>query len=130
MHLSSIEFYFLSYFCLCSECYFTEIVILSELSHIHSSFNPWIIGGDFNCMYSSLHKLGGCALSINDIAPLNETIIKSNIFPLKSIRFGYTWSSKSHSCMPTMCKLDHAFVNSSVFNKWPRSFSHSSLLYL
>lgn len=96
-------------------------VFLDFLPSLNSN-EPWIVGGDFNCMYSSSHKSGGCPLTVKEIAPLNQALINSCLIPLSSSGFEYTWSNNSRSNPPTRCKLDYIFANIHFVNLWQNSY--------
>jgi endonuclease/exonuclease/phosphatase family metal-dependent hydrolase len=95
---------------------------LNFLPSLKSDSTPWLIGGDFNSMYASNQKFGGCPLSLKDISPLNSALIQSNLFSAFSIGPDFTWSNNNRNGNPTLCKLDHIFLNISFLQHWPKSF--------
>jgi hypothetical protein len=99
-------------------------IFLDHLPSLNPLSFPWLVGGDFNCMFACDQKFGGCSLSLKDISPLNSAICQANLFSLKFFGSVYTWSNCSRNGNVTLCKLDHIFINLPFLQFWPNSFYH------
>jgi hypothetical protein len=97
-------------------------VFLDNLPSLNPLSSPWLIGGDFNCMFACDQKFGGCSLSLKDISPFNSAICQSNLIPVKFFGPDFTWSNCNRNGNVTLCKLDHIFINLPFLHYWPKSF--------
>lgn len=97
---------------------FHDIHLLNPLNQ------PWLLIGDFNCMYLSHKKYGGIPLAMRDILPLNQFQTSNALTPVPTTGSQYTWNNRKHERPRTFCTLDHCFFNYNTLLTWPTLVSH------
>ncbi|XP_057980117.1 uncharacterized protein LOC131165952 [Malania oleifera] len=92
---------------------------------------PWMLMGDFNCVWNNEEKRNGVLVSMYDMKDISECFDIAGLTDLKSSRCFLTWSNGR-----VWCKLDRVMVNQGWFmNDWnaqvnfqfPRSMSDHSM---
>uniref|UniRef100_A0A7N0TNZ5 Endonuclease/exonuclease/phosphatase domain-containing protein n=1 Tax=Kalanchoe fedtschenkoi TaxID=63787 RepID=A0A7N0TNZ5_KALFE len=72
--------------------------------------DPWLIGGDFNCLAHMSDKINGQKVLPKDTTELESFFETTNFFDHVYSALHYTWSDR-HSVSPIFCKLDTIIVN-------------------
>lgn len=68
--------------------------VWNNIENIHESYNsPWLLGGDFNDIFSRNAKFGGNPINRKHNTRLWASINKCNLVDLGYKGFKYTWSN-------------------------------------
>lgn len=89
------------------------------LPNLAQNSHPWIVSGDFNRLLSINDRIGGNAVSLNDISPLNSSINAVVLIHVPFAGAKFTWDNRSRSGRRIYSKIDHTFCNLTSFSSWP-----------
>ncbi|KAL0924141.1 hypothetical protein M5K25_004949 [Dendrobium thyrsiflorum] len=82
---------------------------------------PWLIMGDFNCCRFQTEKVGGSAIPISKLKPLNSLVFDCQLLDLPSTGHSYTWFNNQVN-NPIHLKLDRVLVNEAWYKAHPTSY--------
>lgn len=86
-----------------------------ELSHIHTSYvnGPWVVFGDFNCVFGAHEKRGGNPPSFTSCYDFQQMCTSCNLLDVVTKGLSYTWTNQR-----TYVRLDRALANLEWLEAW------------
>ncbi|XP_026443729.1 uncharacterized protein LOC113343830 [Papaver somniferum] len=86
-----------------------------------SSFDnniPWLVMGDFNCVFRNDEKKGGCTPSTSAINEFSDWLGDNNLFEADSLGSKYTWANGLSGVHRILCKLDRVVIDEAWLMKF------------
>lgn len=87
-----------------------------------NSIDPWVICGDFNCIFKASEKLNGSRVLPADTKELEHLLNTTGLEDMKAFGNFYTWNDKHSNSDRIWCKLDRILCNQSFLSVLPQAY--------
>jgi len=93
-----------------------------ELLSLNIQSSPRLLAGDFNTARFTDEKVGGKALSFQQLGPINDFITSCSLSDLRSVGSPWSWNNKSLDSGRIAVRLDRALCNTQWLATLPMSY--------
>ncbi|XP_074313934.1 uncharacterized protein LOC141649137 [Silene latifolia] len=84
---------------------------------------PWLLGGDFNCVLQAKERLGG-GFNMAEAKPFQQCLEECEVMDIQAAGSYYTWNNKQPLETRVYSRLDRALVNQSWIDQFPNVYAN------